>query len=458
VTTAIAWFRRDLRLADHPALNAAVGSADQVLPTVVIDPALARSGQPRTERFLASVAALAADLDGALTVCEGDPRRVVRALAAKVGASEVHVTGETTPYGRARDAAVAGALEADGRRLVATGTPYAVDPGRVLTGAREPYQVFTPWSRAWREHGWPGPVPRPEQVTWHESVGSRDLSALPALRCGPTAEVGEAAALRRWRAYVADGLRGYETRRDRPDLDATSRMSIPLKYGEIHPRTLLAELDDLGPTGVVSTADRDRLVAELGWREFYADVLWHHPGSAWHDLRTGLGRLDYDSGTATAELVAAWRAGRTGYPLVDAGMRQLRVQGWMHNRVRMVAASFLTKDLHVWWPVGARYFLEHLVDGDLASNSHGWQWVAGTGTDAAPYFRVFNPVAQGRRFDPDGDYVRRWVPELCHLPGAAVHEPWLDEAGYAHGYPTRIVDHAEERLEALARYQRARRR
>ena len=155
------------------------------------------------------------------------------------------------------------------------------------------------------------------------------------------------------------------------------------------------------------------------------------------------------------ELVAAWKAGRTGFPIVDAGMRQLLGEGWMHNRVRMATASFLTKDLHVWWPVGARHFLDHLIDGDLASNNHGWQWVAGTGTDASPYFRVFNPVTQGRRFDPDGTYVRRWVPELAHLDGAAAHEPWKHDDGYAHDYPERIVDHAQERLEALARYDEA---
>lgn len=179
-------------------------------------------------------------------------------------------------------------------------------------------------------------------------------------------------------------------------------------------------------------------------------MLWANPDSAWQDLRPL--PLRYDE---PQDAIEAWREGRTGYPIVDAGMRQLLGEGWMHNRVRMATASFLTKDLHVWWPVGARHFLEHLVDGDLASNNHGWQWVAGTGTDASPYFRVFNPVTQGKRFDPDGAYVRRWVPELAHLEGAAAHEPWKHDDGYAHDYPERIVDHAEERLEALARYDEA---
>ena len=226
-----------------------------------------------------------------------------------------------------------------------------------------------------------------------------------------------------------------------------------LKYGEIHPRTILAELAD--HPGSDSEGAR-RFVTELAWREFYADVLWHRPRSAWRDLRDTLEGMDYDEGPETAALVEAWQQGLTGYPFVDAGMRQLRAEGWMHNRVRMVTASFLVKDLHVWWPSGARYFLDHLRDGDLASNNHGWQWVAGTGTDASPYFRVFNPVTQGVKFDPDGDYVRRWIPELAHLSGAAAHEPWRAADGYDHGYPERIVDHAEERRETLRRYDRAR--
>jgi deoxyribodipyrimidine photo-lyase len=192
-------------------------------------------------------------------------------------------------------------------------------------------------------------------------------------------------------------------------------------------------------------------VTELAWREFYADVVHHNPGSLTSDLNP-LG-LDYDD---PGEGLDAWREGRTGYPIVDAGMRQLLAVGWMHNRVRMITASFLTKDLHAWWPIGARHFLDHLIDGDLASNTHGWQWTAGTGTDAAPYFRVFNPVTQAEKFDPEGDYVRRYVPELRHLPGAAAHRPWEAVDGYAEGYPQRIVDHAAERAEALARYQRAR--
>ena len=451
VTTSILWFRRDLRLADHPALLAAIDAADSVVPVFVLDPDLLRPGTPRTDRLIASLSALSGDLDGRLVIRSGDPRDVIPELSKEVGADEVHVSRETTPYGRRRDEAVRERLASTGRKLVATGTPYAVGPGRVLNQSGAPYKVFTPFSRAWRSHGRPAPAGLPTDVRWTDGVDSEPLPEVADLA---GIEAGEAAAVERWTRFRDEHLADYDTERDRPDLDTTSRLSAPLKYGEIHPRTILA---DLAAHGSGRTRGAETFVTELAWREFYADVLWHRPESAWSDLRDELSGLDYDEGPEAQERVEAWRQGRTGYPIVDAGMRQLLAEGWMHNRLRMITASFLTKDLHVWWPVGARHFLDHLVDGDLASNNHGWQWVAGTGTDAAPYFRVFNPVTQGKRFDPDGDYVRRWVPELSHLAGAAVHEPWKHDEGLAHDYPERVVDHDLERKETLARYESARR-
>jgi deoxyribodipyrimidine photo-lyase len=469
VTVAVLWFRRDLRLSDHPALLAAFRSGTEVLPVFVLDPRLLATDRPRTRRLLASVRALGESLDGRLVIRSGDAVDVIPALAREVGAATVHVTRETTPYGRRRDRAVEAALARDGRRLVATGTPYAAGPGLVVTRGGTPYRVFTPFARAWRDHGWPAPAGSPVRPRWFrgdlggEDLGGDDLpGAHPALPAAggrgeavETGLVGEDEARLRWLDFLSDGgLADYEEHRNRPDLEATSRMSTPLKYGEIHPRSLLADVavhpDGRSPGARV-------FVTELAWREFYADVLWHRPESAWQDLRPQLGGLPYDSGPDTDRMVEAWASGRTGYPIVDAGMRQLLGEGWMHNRLRMITASFLTKDLHVRWTIGARHFLDHLVDGDIASNSHGWQWVAGTGTDAAPYFRVLNPVRQGLRFDPAGDYVRRWVPELAHVPGAAVHEPWLLENGYDEGYPQRLVDHDAERREALTRYQSTRR-
>jgi deoxyribodipyrimidine photo-lyase len=448
-TPSILWFRRDLRLSDHPALLAACDSAPTVLPVFVLDPRLLATDTPRTRRLLASVAALSKATREALVVRRGDPVDVIQRLAAEVGARQVHVSRETTPYGRRRDERVSGALAAAGVELVATGTPYAVGPGRIVNQSGTPYKVFTPFSKAWHEHGRPAPAERPSRLPWFR--GEVRGEELPGTT---TMEAGEEAALERWARYLESGLTAYGKDRDRPDLDSTSRMSAALKYGEIHPRTMLA---DIAARSSGRSPGAATYVTELVWREFYADVLWHHPESAWHDLRAELARLPYDEGPETDRLVDAWREGRTGYPIVDAGMRQLLGEGFMHNRLRMITASFLTKDLHVWWPVGARHFLDHLVDGDIASNNHGWQWVAGTGTDASPYFRVFNPVTQGKKFDPDGDYVRRWVPELAHLTGAAVHEPWKHANGYDNDYARPVVDHDAERKEALARYEAARR-
>lgn len=447
MSTSVMWFRRDLRTSDHPALCAAADAGD-VVPLFVLDPLLLASAGPRKARLLASLAALQDEIGTPMVLRFGNPVDVVPALVAEIGATEVHVSAETTPYGRRRDATVAARLAqtGPGARLVATGSPYAVTPGRVLKESGDPYRVFTPFLRAWTEHGWRAPAERPE-VAWRSGVPGERLA--PAEGHG-LAAVGERAARERWDEFVANDLTAYAGVRDRPDLDGTSRLSAALKYGELHPRTLLADLR-ADPKGITADGPH-RFAVELAWREFYADVLWHRPDSAWQDWREDLAGLRYDHDPV---LLERWKQGRTGFPLVDAGMRQLLAQGWMHNRVRMVTASFLVKDLHQWWPRGARHFLAHLTDGDVASNSHGWQWVAGTGTDAAPYFRIFNPVTQGRRFDPNGDYVRRWVPELRHLDGAAAHEPWRHPRGHAHGYPERVIDHAHERSEALARHAEA---
>jgi deoxyribodipyrimidine photo-lyase len=246
-------------------------------------------------------------------------------------------------------------------------------------------------------------------------------------------------------------LPGYADGRDRPGTDGTSRLSPYLKYGCVHPRTLLADLAALPQDESVR-----RFTDELAWREFYADVLWHRPDSAREYLNPQLRGIGYDSGPQADALLRAWQQGRTGFPIVDAGMRQLLGEAWMHNRVRMIVASFLVKDLHQEWTVGARWFLRHLVDGDLASNNHGWQWVAGSGTDPSPYYRVFNPITQGRTFDPDGAYIARWVPELRDLEARYVHEPWTAPGGIPAGYPPPIVDHAHERRVALDRYARVR--
>jgi deoxyribodipyrimidine photo-lyase len=447
---SVLWFRRDLRLSDHPALLAAAAEGE-VLPLFVIDPALwGPSGDVRRAYLLRSLRSLDAALGGALVVERGDPAVVVDRVAARVGASRVHVTADAGPLGRRRDDAVEQALAAAGRELVRTGTPYAIGPGTLRTGSGTPFQVFTPFSRAWRAHGWPAPADSPGRVRWTgdgEGVDGEHWPAEPDLGELTLPGAGEDAAHERWHHFLDHALGDYDGDRDRPDRDGTSQLSHALKWGELHPRTLLAALRGQSSKGA------ETYRTELCWRDFYADVLWHRPDSAREYYKPQLAGLRY---AEPGEQFRAWAEGRTGFPIVDAGMRQMRSVGWVHNRVRMITASFLVKDLHVEWQHGGREFMHWLRDADLASNMHGWQWVAGSGTDASPFFRVFNPVTQGQKFDPDGDYVRRFVPELRHLPGKSVHTPWEAADGYAHGYPERIVDHAHEREVALAEYARVR--
>nr|WP_239521948.1 deoxyribodipyrimidine photo-lyase [Geodermatophilus sabuli] len=447
------WFRRDLRLADHPALLAAIdaaGADGAVLPVFVVDPRLwGPAGAPRRQFLLGCLADLGAQVDGALVLRSGDPVREIPALAREVGAAGVHVSADAGPYGRQRDAAVERAL--GDVPLERTGSPYAVTPGRVTKDDGTPFRVFSPFARAWRAHGWRAPAPRPRGVPWLPGVRSDPPPPAPGLDGVRLPPAGEDAAGAAWRRFRDERLAGYRDTRNIPGTDGTSRLSAYLKYGCVHPRTLLADLD--GVEGEAAAT----YVNELAWRDFYADVLWHRPETHKESLDLRMRAMTYDAGPDADERFTAWATGRTGYPIVDAGMRQLLGEAWVHNRVRMIVASFLVKDLHVDWWRGARHFLAHLVDGDLASNNHGWQWVAGTGTDASPYHRVFNPTRQGKEFDPDGEYVRRWVPELRDVPTRFVHEPWLAPGGTPEGYPLPIVDHAEERRVALDRYEAVRR-
>ncbi len=458
-SVGVVWFRRDLRLADHPALLAATEIHDEVVALFVHDASLAGpAGANRISYLHATLDALDGSLGGRLVERGGDPVEVVARVAAEVEADSVYVSEDFGPYGLRRDRAVTERLMSDGRRLEPVGSPYAVPPDTVVTGAGQPFKVFTPYSRAWRAHGWDDPRPAPASVRFLDGLAGgagrneRPVTPEPLAHSG-LGGAGEDAAQRAADRFLDGPVGTYADDRDRPDLDLTSRLSPHLKFGTIHPRQLLARL---GAGGGPETWAK-----ELCWRDFYAEVLYHRPDSARRDWSASLDGLTWDSGPRADERFEAWVQGRTGYPIVDAGMRQLQAEGWMHNRVRMIAASFLVKDLHIDWRRGAAHFMAHLVDGDLASNQHGWQWTAGTGTDAAPFFRVFNPTAQGQRFDPKGDYVRRWVPELRGIDGKAVHEPRKVGAadrfgGGVAGYPSPIVDHAVERAEALARYGRRR--
>ncbi|VFA89986.1 Deoxyribodipyrimidine photo-lyase [Gordonia paraffinivorans] len=424
------WLRRDLRLGDLPALQAARGTDDSsVLLCFVVDPRLARSSGERRLAFLFdSLRELDDRLDGRLLVVRGRPDEEIPRLARAVDAEAVHISADFTPFGRRRDEAVAEALGEV--PLEATGSPYLVSPGRVTKDDGEPYKVFTPFFRRWRDHGWRRPaessVPSSAVVDPADIANSGRI-AVPTAPVKLSFPAGEDAARQRWAEFVDADLADYDEIRDDPAADATSRMSAYLKYGNIHPRTLAV---DLG-----KGKGAQAYLRELAFRDFYADVLWHWPHSLWHNWNRRFDAIELDTDDAAYERFEVWKAGRTGFPLVDAGMRQLNETGWMHNRVRMITASFLVKDLHLPWWWGAEYFLEQLVDGDMASNNHGWQWAAGTGTDAAPYFRVFNPQTQAKKFDPKGEYVRRWVGDV-----------------EADDYPEPIVDHSAERAEALRRY------
>jgi len=437
-TTAICWFRRDLRLADNAALAAALRGAEALVPVYVMP---ARCGRSEAGWLAHSLASLDAGLrkhGSQLMVRHGPAGEVLSALAGECGARTVHCTRMWSPAGLAEEHAVADALAPGRVGLVVAEGSLLVAPDAISTGAGSPYRVFTPYFRAW-EGLWDGsalPGGAPEGIPAPGgTVASEPLPPVPAVAPDPTARwtPGEPGAARRLEVFIDDALAHYDEHRDLPALDATSRLSPHLAFGEISPRQVAAAVTGSGLPREVTRP----FLRQLAWREFAAHVLHHHPHTLSEPLRPEFARMPWSD---DPDALAAWREGRTGYPLVDAGMRQLADTGWMHNRVRLVAASLLTKHLLVPWQTGERYFAESLVDFDAASNVFNWQWVAGCGADAAPYFRIFNPTVQAKRFDPDGEYVRRWVPEVGS-----------DE------YPSPIIDHAEARERALAAYSAVRR-
>ena len=471
---AVVWFRRDLRVTDHPALLAAVDAADEVVPVFVVDRTLLEgrpSGPNRRAFLLGALRALARDLEalgGRLLVREGDPVTVIPSLARDTAADAVWCSREHTPYARRRDAAVEQALRGDGRALHPMPGIYLSDFDELRTSNGDPFRIYSPFARAAKAAAWDDPLPAPSRVRVPGNLGPAGRWGAGEGRgagFGVDGAVGvfppdPALALQRLRWFAERRVDGYGRSRNYMASDGTSRLSPYLRFGLISPRQVAAAVGRgrRAAEHPRRAGDRETFVNELLWRDFYGYVLHHQPESAWEHMRPEFARFEFED---DPDGLAAWRKGRTGHPLVDAGMRQLTGEGWVHNRARMVVASFLTKHLLIDWREGARFFLQHLVDGDLPSNNGGWQWVAGTGTDAAPFYRIFNPVTQAEKFDPDGDYIRRWVPELSTLDPPAIFAPWratpadLEKAGVRLGadYPHPIVDHIAARNRARARFQ-----
>jgi deoxyribodipyrimidine photo-lyase len=442
---ALVWFRRDLRLTDNPALHAATQAAEQVVPVFCFDPAILAAGDTSSRRVgflidcLRSLDKNLRHLGAALVVRQGDPLACLDALARESGAEALYFNVDYESYARKRDAAVVAWARGRGLEVHSFEDQCIQAPGTVLKKDGTAYTVFTPFSRAWREQPTPRPKPPPKTLRLPPGLRSDPLPDPAALGHPVDIELpaaGERAALDTMKAFMAERIRAYQSIRDFPALDATSHLSPHLRFGTISARTVLAAAEKARAERVGPAAEIDTFINELIWRDFYKHILYHFP-----HVETGCFRREYDAleWPNDRALFEAWCAGETGYPIVDAAMRQLNRTGWMHNRLRMITASFLTKDLLVDWRWGERYFMKQLLDGDLAANNGGWQWAAGTGTDAQPYFRIFNPSSQTAKFDPEETFIRKYVLEL-DTPA----------------YPRPVVSHAAQREKALALYKKVR--
>ena len=469
--TAIWWVRRDLRLADNQALNSALAGGGNVVPVFVLDPGLLASryvGDKRLAFLLSGLRSLASDLaarGSRLIVRQGEPVEQLARLLSETGATRVYAQYDVSPYARRRDRRVASVVP-----LVLTEGTTVHPVAAVRKADGSPYTVFTPYSRSWKslqppDRGdlLPAPELLPPPIPSGTSLASEPIPESPILPPGAPFQAGEATAQRRLARFRRELIQGYATSRDRMDLDGTSGLSPYLRFGMISARRVAVEaLEAIEEQAAAAGPQGPRTwLNELIWREFYIAILANFPYVRRDSFRPVYRGIAWDNDRAA---FCAWQEGRTGYPIVDAAMRQLLETGWMHNRARMIVASFLTKDLLIDWRWGERHFMKHLIDGDPAANNGGWQWTAGTGTDAAPYFRIFNPILQGKRYDPQGHYVRRWVPELGNVPERYIQEPWKMSqseqvaAGCEVGrdYPARIIDHRFARERTLAAFKAAR--
>nr|WP_316627958.1 deoxyribodipyrimidine photo-lyase [uncultured Brevundimonas sp.] len=464
-TPVILWFRRDLRLHDNPALNQAAETGRPILPVFILDDHYDRpigaASRWWLDKSLRALGAALKDRGARLILRRGDAHACLQALIAETGADAVFMNRLFEPKAFEQDAEIAHALKAQGVDCRGFNGTLMCRPGAVLNGSGNPYRVFTPFLKtllAMAEA--PLHTTGPRRMETLPQTASDDLDdwglhpAAPDWSGGFDWTPGEAGAAQALATFLADGLATYGKDRDFLDRPASSRLSPHLHWGEISPLRAIERARQAAKAGKVAPAEAEKFVAEIGWREFSAHLLHQFPYIVDHAFRPEYDAMPWRD---DPEGLEAWRRGRTGYPLVDAGMRQLWATGWMHNRVRMIVASFLIKHLLIDWREGEAWFWDTLVDADLASNVQNWQWVAGSGADASPYFRIFNPVAQGEKFDSHGGYVRRWVPELARLPDRWLHTPWtapaeaLRDAGVrlGHDYPRPIVEHDKARARAL---------
>lgn len=423
-------------MSDNEALSFA---SDKQLLTVYVHSGFDDQSANRQHSLLASLKSLDTQLQQKLNIVSGDPADQLLRLAQDQEIDQVIATRAYDTEGMIEQANVAEALHKNSITLKLVGSYYAITPGEVNKPDGTAYKVYTPFWRAWSDKEIPSPFPTPELKLIDPVI--RDYPT-PAGEPSIKIKAGEQYALQTLGRFK-EVVDTYPEARDKMAVSGTSKLSHALSHGEIHPRTVIAAIG----------FENEVFIKEICWREFYADVMFRNPHTLDEYFDSRFENMQYDSGQLADERFEAWKNGNTGYPVVDAAMRQLRETGWMHNRARMITASFLIKDLHLEWQQGARWFESQLTDYDPASNSHGWQWTAGCGTDASPYFRVFNPILQGKKFDPEGEYIKRYVPELAHLDKKSIHEPWDAIDGYQHNYPERVVDHATERQETLARFQ-----
>ncbi len=457
---SIWWIRRDLRIQRNPALEEALANSEAVIPLYILDARLlSKKADKRLSFLFEAIASLDRDLreqGSQLWIKSGDPATVLQEVVNQTGAEAVFAEADYSPYARQRDQQIAYSLPL---WLVHGLTIFP--PGVVVKETGCPYTVFTHFSRVWKSLPLPGGIttqPLKNKIPSPQSIKLESVT-LPAFTSIPNFPANEKAAQDRIDHFIASKLYQYADLRDRMDLDGTSRLSPYLRFGLLSPlytvQRAMAAIDDA--PDAKARLNAETWLNELIWREFYISVLHHFPEVLESSFRRDLRNIKWRKEPHDFDL---WKNGLTGYPVVDAGMRQLKESGWMHNRARMITASFLVKDLLINWQDGEAWFMENLIDGDPAANNGGWQWTSGVGTDAAPYFRIFNPVLQGEKFDPSGDYIRRWVPELTVVPAEYIHKPWLmpdkmqDDLGVKIGehYPFPMVDHREVKSRTLAAY------